>query len=285
MAPRPPVVAFGSLKGGVGKTTAALCAAELLRNPVAWPKSVLGTPYPVVFVDADVVGTEVALIWKAYTEASSSVQQIVADHPEGKVLDAFLESLPDPATAGQGFLVPSFDQGTSGNERRAWANVFERTATVVIRERLRDLIMRVRDRGYAVVIDLPAFDVGFADHARDAVLRTKDRPDDRVRVFTVTDNDIRSAFAVSGGTADWSDVVINRCQPGFAARNYFDALTTALRQPALTTDVSGVVVMFDTRKLLEASTVPSSTSLAAAMTDLSEVIPDVQHARRLRGEP
>ncbi len=230
--PRPaqgPVVAFASLKGGVGKTTMSLCAAELLRR---WPpKGQPGKPapptWPVVLIDADVAGTELIWVWNkdcatedgapAYRSTVSLIEILeeradVADKSDRLVQDA--KALSGDRTP-RGLVVPTFVPGTEMLPATLeWKQVLELTGTYVTRVLVR-LIDALRNTGCAVVVDLPAFDVGFARYAALAVRELKGH------VFVVTDCDIRSLRSTQHHQAAnltapeahaeiWRNVVVNR---------------------------------------------------------------------------
>ena len=228
-----PVVAFASLKGGVGKTTMSLCVAELLRR---WPpRPVKGTDpatpppatWPVVLIDADVAGTELYWVWNEacgsengaplYQVSESLIDLLEerADHADvfSRLVDKAQALAQDPSP--RGLIVPTFTPGTEMFPASLeWKQILELTGTYVTRVLVR-IIEALRNTGCAVVVDLPAFDVGFARKAADAVREVKGQ------VFIVTDCDVRSLRSTQqflsadlAGPEDhlmvWCNVVVNR---------------------------------------------------------------------------
>lgn len=188
---------MASLKGGVGKTTMALIACEVRRLGVgAVPKG------PVVLIDADVAGTEVhwVLTESRYPVSKVALIDVLTAAPDDLGPISRLVAAARRLKAGEVLLVPTF---ASGAERRretlVWKQVLERSGPYA-RQRLRELLSQLCGRSGAtalsVVVDLPAFDVGFASEARGAIEDLSKHDDHaataRSRVRLVSDFDRRS---------------------------------------------------------------------------------------------
>lgn len=180
------VLVFGSLKGGVGKTTLSMLAAEAL----------VAEARPVVLIDADTVGTEasefIGTKSSPYTLSSVSLIDVFGRVPDHESVTLWLEQNLGPVLARlrksgrKRLLVPTFGE-MKERDRPPWREVLERSGLYVQR-RLRDLIRVCREAGFDVVVDLPAFDVGLAKEARQALASEG-------IMFFVTDVDARSINA------------------------------------------------------------------------------------------
>jgi hypothetical protein len=182
------LLVFGSLKGGVGKTTLSMLAVEAL---IAERRSV-------VLIDADTVGTEASEVLgkdSPYLRSSISLIDIFHRVPDHESVRLWLErelqaalALPDPKRASaRRVLLPTFGEKMPERERSPWREVLERSG-LYVQQRFRDLVSVCRSAGFDVVVDLPAFDVGLANEARKALA-------EQGTMFFVTDIDVRSINA------------------------------------------------------------------------------------------
>lgn len=180
----------------------------------------------VVLIDADIVGTEASEVLKATAKSDlficeTSVVDVLDRVPDAESVIRWLESgvasdLAAMVAAGtyRRFLIRSFPEGFKEPERRGWRDVLEKSGLYVQR-RMRDLVRALREKGLDVVVDLPAFDVGFAKEVRAAIAAEPSS-----RVFFVTDVDIRSITATIEHFKDPGHVpkepwlVINRVPKG-----------------------------------------------------------------------
>lgn len=230
----PPLVAFGSLKGGVGKTTLSLCTAELLRT--ASPR------WPVVVVDADVAGTELHWVWNEHSdvkggrstyEVTCSLVDLIQERPDcDDTLDAVRKQAgaiaADNSVDRRGLVVPTFAPGSEdGPSALEWKKVLE-TSSVYVTRNLARVLRALRKCQVAVVVDLPAFDVGFAHYARRAVL------DAGGTAYLVSDCDSRTLRATAdylevnaGGS--WRHVVVNGVDDARKPLSDFEAMLQRAR--------------------------------------------------------
>lgn len=215
------VVGFASLKGGVGKTTLALVACEVRRKGLGGV-----SPSPVVLIDADVAGTEVhwVLDERRYVRSSVPLIDILKAAPDDDRSEQRLVEEVRALRASQVLVVTTF---ANLSERRPetliWKQVLERSG-LYARQRLRTLLARlcrteVNVRGRpSIVVDLPAFDVGFATEGRAAIGDLSDKRlaggaiDARVRL--VSDFDRRSIREV------WAHL-LNRPRTAKAPRRFW----------------------------------------------------------------
>ncbi len=211
----------------------ALCAAEVRRTGL-----VAGAP--IVVLDADVAGTEVHWVWdrKEYAIAETALIDVVAARPDDRGPLQSLCAQVAALKADHGLVIPSFRSGAE-NDRGTilWKRVIERTGPYV-RQRFEELLIalaRAASRP-AVVVDLPAFDVGFAQHAREVIEglgpRTEKDTAGQVvgKVRLVTDYDRRSVREVwahlraSGrkGRDMWRGVCLNEVRGAGAPKTLVD---------------------------------------------------------------
>jgi len=317
-----PVVAFASLKGGVGKTTMSLCVAELLRR---WPpKPARGadpatpppTTWPVVVIDADVAGTELYWVWNErcgyangvplYQVSESLIDLLEERADQADVYSRLVDRAQVLAqdSTPRGLIVPTFTPGTEMlPSSLEWKQILELTGTYVTQVLVR-IINALRNTGCAVVVDLPAFDVGFAHYAADAVRAVKGQ------VFMVTDCDVRSLrstqhflsarlAAPEEHRTVWCNVVVNRA-PDRSWRDQFPSRLaevaawgnpsgTGADTPALTSEFIRPVVAEGAPRITEATGLRgSSRKLFEAVSFYVE--PKAQQylddgdRRRLRGD-
>jgi hypothetical protein len=309
-------VAFGSLKGGVGKSTLALCAAELLRTGTG----LLSTRWPVVILDADVAGTEIHWVWneecgfdpkerKSLYRVTSSLLELLDARPDNDdVLEALTnvaaEIVADTGTR-RGVVVPTFPVGTEMTlASLEWKGVLELTGAYVTQSLTR-IIGAVRRTGCAVVVDLPAFDVGFAHQAADAIKRVNGA------LFLVTDCDIRSLRSTQhhleaklaspeDNVTMWQHVVVNRA-PDHGWRDQFSArlaeVTSWGNSSETEISITPITAGIDPRPIVAQSfpRITEATGLRGTPKELMDAVQfyiarkskflDDSDCRRLRGEP
>ena len=317
-----PLIAFASLKGGVGKTTMSLCAAELLRSwqPRTVKRAGLATPpptkWPVVLIDADVAGTELHWVWNQHCgsqdgrplyEISASLIDLLEERADRT--EVFSRLMKDAEALARdpvprGLIVPTF---TPGTEMRLpsleWKQILELTGTFVRQVMIR-VIEALRDTGCAVVVDLPAFDVGFAHHAAEAVRKIKGQ------VFLVTDCDMRSlrsteqwlgAYLQPSEEKDtiWRDVVVNRA-PDRSWRDQFpdrlaevahwgDQRSDDAAASRFTADFIRPVVALGAPHITKSTTLRGSSrelfeAISSYIVSRDELYLDDRGRRRLRGD-
>ena len=167
------LIAFGSWKGGVGKTTIALTAAHMLAR----------AGRPVLLVDADLAGTEVAdlvpspprdtigsladaLTYLPMLGAARPVAGAKAVAPtfEAWTRDSVVKPVKAFKATDETFafpIMPSFPTSWSEEGRSALREAAERGGPFV-GDRFQRLLQGLVDNKVNVVVDGPAFDVGFA---------------------------------------------------------------------------------------------------------------------------
>src|SRR5262249_7426481 len=130
----PRLLAFGSLKGGVGKTTLSLIAVEaLVAHRAARPK---GTWRGVVLIDADIVGTEASdVVGTEYEPHDESLAQIIGRVPNVRSVYAHLDdSIRRLAKKHrERYLIRSFPSGELEPIQREWREVLEHSGLYVRR--------------------------------------------------------------------------------------------------------------------------------------------------------
>jgi hypothetical protein len=231
------LLTFGSLKGGVGKTTLSLLAVEaLLQRRDKLIESKQPAPVGVILIDADIVGTEASdVAGNEYVSLASplpSLIDIIGRVPDSASVYAWLEAeiaqvvVQLNASDKPRALISSFARGEVESKRRVWREILEHSG-LYIQRRMRDLVSVCRHAGLDVVVDLPAFDVGFAHQVRTGLAPEKPA------VFFVTDCDVRSIRATlthqkltyHGGAELSSGIVVNRIPDDVSLdvlRSFFD---------------------------------------------------------------
>ncbi len=156
----------------------------------------------VILIDADIVGTEASgVLLPDITKQSSSLAvtgvsliDVFDRVPDSRSvirwiedeIEADLERVP----GCRRFIMRSFSAHELPDQR-VWRDVLEKSGLYVQR-RMRDLVSAWRAKGFDVVVDLPAFDVGFVKEARAAL-----ELEPECKIFFVTDADVRSIDATT----------------------------------------------------------------------------------------
>ena len=226
----PRLVALTSQKGGVGKTTVSLLVAAAAGRAIRGVPSDADPEFRgvgarfkkegirhVLYIDADIAGTEVAWLADAeFKKGSLGTKGSLVDAlryspvlpnedlPSGQTLPEWvwkelLVHMPSASQAHEGtgtfpFAVMTtfgYDMSLDRGRRNQIARVLEEGGALIqyrLRELLRALACAPDGKASFVVMDCPAFDVGFAQVCREAI------QSEQGRVLGVVTPDIRDLF-------------------------------------------------------------------------------------------